>query len=174
MDVVTPFLQGELNEEIYMKQPEGYDDKSGRVCKLNKSIYGLKQAGRVWNIKLDKALYRFGLQRAKNDACIYYNKTSTLFVAVYLDDFLIFHTTKDELNEIREFLHNTFRMKDIGNAKTCVGINITVGENFIELDQSRYIEKILDRFGMTDSKPVKTPCDLNQKLSAKMSPKKFH
>lgn len=71
MDAITAFLQGDLDEEIYMAQPKMYDDGSGNVCRLNKAIYGLKQAGRQWNIKLDDALSKFGLQKSKMDPCIY-------------------------------------------------------------------------------------------------------
>lgn len=168
MDAVTAFLQGDLEEDIYMRQPEGFDDGSGRVCKLNRSIYGLKQSGRLWNIKLDQALYRFGLKRAKNDPCIYFNSKLTIFITIYVDDFLILYKNDKELNEIRKYLHETFQMKDLGVAKNCVGIEINRGKDFIELNQTKYIQKILQRFGMSDCKPVKTPCELHQKLSAEV------
>lgn len=71
MDAITAFLQGELEEEIYMKQPEGFEDGTDRVCLLKRAVYGLKQAGRQWNIKLDAALQRFGLKKSKLDPCIY-------------------------------------------------------------------------------------------------------
>lgn len=165
MDAVTAFLQGDLDEDIFMQQPEGFNDGTGKVCKLNRSIYGLKQSGRLWNIKLDNAMYRFGLRRAKNDPFIYFDKSANIYIAVYVDDLLIFYKDDEKFEEIRKCLHETFRMKDIGHADSCVGINITRGKDCIELDQAKYIQKIFERFGMSDCKPVKTPADSNQKLS---------
>lgn len=165
MDVVTAFLQGDLNEEIYMDQPEIFNDGTNRVCKLNKSIYGLKQAGRQWNIKLDEKLRIFGLIKSKTDPCIYYTNNLGLMIAIYVDDFLIFFKEIDELNKLKEFLNKEFLMKDLGEAKSCLGIKITQGENYIEIDQIAYIREILNRFGMEDCKPVGTPRDINQKLS---------
>lgn len=168
MDAITAFLQGDLEEEIYMEQPEGYHDGTDRVCKLNKAVYGLKQAGRQWNIKLDVALKTFGLTKSKMDPCIYFSGDLRLLVAIYVDDFLLFYKDEERLRGIRDFLNGKFRMKDIGPAKNCIGIRICQGNNFIELDQSNYIKEILTRFGMQDSKPVKTPSDTSQKLSVQM------
>lgn len=89
MDAVTAFLQGDLEEEIFMMQPEHFDDGTSKVCKLNRSIYGLKQAGRQWNFKLDAALKKFGLIKSQTDPCIYYTKDKRLIIAIYVDDFLI-------------------------------------------------------------------------------------
>lgn len=165
MDAVTAFLQGELTESIYMEQPESYSDGTKRVCKLNKAIYGLKQAGRQWNLKLDAALLDFGLGKSKLDPCVYYAGKMELIVAIYVDDFLIFYKTERTLNEIKKFLSSTFKMKDIGPAKSCLGININQGDDYIELDQTSYINDILDHYGMKDCKPMGTPSDTNQKLS---------
>lgn len=78
MDVVTAFLQGDIEEDIFMEQPPGYNDNSGRVCKLNKSIYGLKQAGRNWNKKLDATLKNYGLKSSMHDQCIYFSPKNDL------------------------------------------------------------------------------------------------
>jgi hypothetical protein len=166
MDAVTAFLQGELNESIYMEQPEKYDDGTNKVCKLNKAIYGLKQAGRQWNKKLDTALLKFGLVKCKTDPCIYHDNKLNLLVAIYVDDFLIFYKQKNELEGICEFLNNNFKMKDIGEAKSCIGIRIQQYDGCMELDQERYILDVLERFGMSDCKPVGTPSDTSIKLSA--------
>lgn len=168
MDAITAFLQGDLDEEIYMEQPEGYNDGTGRVCKLRKAVYGLKQAGRQWNIKLDAALKTFGLTKSKMDPCIYFSGDLCLLVAIYVDDFLLFYKDEEKLRAIKDFLNREFQMKDIGPAKNCIGIKIRQGKDFIELDQSNYIKEILERFGMQDSKPVKTPSDTSQKLSVQM------
>lgn len=165
MDAVTAFLQGDLEEEIYMEQPEDYQDGTNRVCKLNRSIYGLKQAGRQWNLKLDVALRKFGLQKSKMDPCIYYTGDLCILIAIYVDDFLLFCKSESKLAEIKEYLHRTFKMKDMGPVANCIGINIRQDDQVIEIDQCGYVEEILSRFNMQDCKPVKNPADTSTKLS---------
>jgi transposase InsO family protein len=171
MDAVTAFLQGELSEEIYMDQPDGFEDDTGRVCRLKKSIYGLKQAGREWNTKLDAALIRYGLNKSKMDPCIYYLKNGSLIVAVYVDDFLIFYQEKKVLDEMKKFLCENFLMKDLGPAKACLGLRITQKESSIQLDQNQYVLEILEKFGMSESKPVGTPMSMD-KLCKNKNPEK--
>lgn len=166
MDAITAFLQGELTEEIYTEQPESFKDGTNRVCRLNKAIYGLKQAGRVWNQKLDGFLIKVGFTKSKCDPCVYIK--ANLIIAVYVDDLLIFYKYVSDLNDVRKQLHTNFRMKDIGEAKCCLGINIHQGTNYIELDQSRYILEVLEKFGMAQCKPCKSPSELNLKLTKSM------
>lgn len=96
MDAVTAFLQGDIKEELYMQQPVGFEDGTNRVCKLNKAIYGLRQAGRQWNKKLDAFLIEIGFMRSLSDPCVYVK--NKLIIAIYVDDFLIFYSNLDELN----------------------------------------------------------------------------
>lgn len=168
MDAITAFLQGELNEEIFMEQPDCYNDGTEKVCKLNRAIYGLKQAGRQWNLKLDAALKKFSLKRCQTDPCIYYSGNLKLIIAIYVDDFLIFYKNGNELMELKSFLHVTFKMKDLGNINKCLGIHIQQKDNCIQMDQSKYIREILERFEMSDCKPVGTPSDTSLKLSVNM------
>lgn len=169
MDAVTAFLQGDLSEEIYMLQPDGCSDGSKRVCKLNKSMYGLKQSGRQWNKKLEQMLKSFGLRKSKVDPCVYFAEDKQLIVAIYVDDILIFWRDAAIRDKLKAALCDAFHMKDMGMAKQCIGLNITYDESGgIWLDQSKYIHDILARFGMSDCKPVKTPSDPNQKLSIEM------
>lgn len=122
IDAITAFLQGPLDEEIYMAQPDGFGDGTNRVCKLNKAVYGLKQAGRQWNLKLDRALKEYGLKRSNSDPCIYFGEN--IILAIYVDDFLIFFKLEKELMKLKQFLHTNFRMKDIGEAKNALGMRI--------------------------------------------------
>lgn len=160
MDAVTAFLQGDLSEVIYMEQPLFFDDGSGRVCKLSKSIYGLKQAGRVWNLKLDKMLKNFGLIRSLNDPCLYISSTAKLYVAIYVDDFLILYRDDTELEKLKTALDKSFSMKDLGRATSIIGMRIQYDGNSVSLDQTVYIEEVLKRFGMSDSKGVSTPGEI--------------
>lgn len=167
LDAITAYLHGEVSEEIYMEQPEGYNDGSQRVCKLNKAIYGLKQAGRLWNEKLEKALFSFGLKKSKTDPCIYFKEDMRLLIAIYVDDFLIFYVEKDDLSKIHSFLNENFRMKDVGPISHCLGMRIVMKDGHVSMDQERYTRDILKRFEMLDCKPVGTPSDTHSKLSVK-------
>lgn len=175
MDAVTAFLHGDLSDEIYMRQPELFDDGTGRVCRLNKSLYGLKQASCVWNQKLDAALKHFGLIATKSDACVYHilRDRSILVVAVYVDDVIIISNDIELKNALKNHLSNKFKMKDMGPAKFVLGMRITrdVKSGSISIDQSQYIRNILDRFGMSDCNSLSTPMDANQKLTSDMCPK---
>lgn len=175
MDAITAFLQGDLEETIYMRQPDFFDDKTGRVCKLKRSIYGLKQASRQWNIKLSKALIACGFKQCETDSCIYIrcNKGSLIIVAVYVDDLLILWNNESWKNELKRKLTSQFKMKDLGKASNILGIRIQRNEQLgtISLDQQNYAEAILRRFNMDDCNPVKTPVDINQRLTSEMSPK---
>lgn len=175
MDAVTAFLNGQLKEEIYMEQPESFNDGSNRVCKLHKSLYGLKQASRVWNKSLNQVLLNFGLKRSAADQCIYYRieGSNVLIVAIYVDDVFIFSNQLEWQNDLKRELSSNFRMKDMGEATSILNtIRITRDrkKGTISIDQSRYLIELLDRFGMTDCNPVSTPVDVNQKISAKLSP----
>lgn len=166
MDAITAFLQGDLIEDIFMEQPEGFHDGTKRVCQLNRAVYGLKQAGRVRNRKLDGYLTSIGFIKSLCDPCVYVK--ANLIIAVYVDDLLIFYRNDHELNETRQLLHKKFRMKDIGLAKCCLGIHINQDTNYIELSQSKYIIDVLKKFGMAQCKPCGTPSELNQKLTKDM------
>ena len=174
MDVVTAFLHGDVQEAIYMQQPEAYDDGSGRVCRLKKALYGLKQASRQWNLKLNDVLKRAGYKRCKTDSCVYvqHNENSTVAVAVYVDDLLIFFNNETLKDQLKSTLKEHFCMKDLGAAKSILGIRIDYDfeKGVLSLDQQKYTESILRKFRMLDCDPVRLPSDPNQKLTALISP----
>lgn len=166
MDAITAFLQGDLHEEVYMDQPERYEDGTRRVCKLNKAIYGLKQAGRQWNIKLSVSLIEFGLKKSQLDPCVFYGES--LIVLIYVDDMLIFYKAERDLNDIRDHMFKHFHMKDIGAATECIGMRISREKGQIQIDQEKYVDEILQKFDMLDCKTSKTPSDPSIKLSITM------
>ncbi|CAK1591319.1 unnamed protein product [Parnassius mnemosyne] len=153
-----------------MSQPECYKEND-QVCHLHKSIYGLKQASRQWNVKLNNALLKIGLKRSKIDPCIYYsvNKSKMIFIAVWVDDFMIFTNDKKTATGIKVKLKEEFNMKDLGEIKQCIGININRDRKAggIMLDQEKYINQVLERFGMSACKPVHTPIEVNMKFDKK-------
>lgn len=174
MDAITAFLQGELFEDIYIKKPEGFrcDEK---VLKLQKSIYGLKQSSRLWNIKLKGVLLKFGLKQSQIDPCIFYylKDTKKLYIAVYVDDLLIFSNDNLLKTKLKSCLKNNFEMKDLGAANSFLGLRISRDRESgkLYIDQEQYIQDLLNRFGMTNCNPCKTPMDHTVKLSKTMSPK---
>lgn len=147
MDVVTAFLQGDLEEEIFMDQPEFFNDGSTMVCRLNKAVYGLKQDGRPWNRKLDSFPISIGFNKSRADPCVYVKQG--LIIAIYVDDFLIFYTDDHILNELRHKLYQKFQMKDVGEARNCLGMRIIRGNDFIEIGQIHYVYVLLQKFGIT-------------------------
>lgn len=170
MDAVSAFLQGDVEEEIYMVQPPMYENGNDTdVCLLKKSLYGLKQASRNWNRKLDKTLIEIGLNRSSIDPCIYYNingeKNITL-LAIYVDDLILLTNCKSTKSYIKQKLCEKFSMKDLGELKYCIGWHVTRDRKngIMYIDQKKYIQEILHKYGMSDCKPVKTPIDPQTKL----------
>lgn len=168
MDAITAFLQGELSEEIYMKQPDFYNDGTEKVCLLRKSIYGLKQASRVWNLKLRGVLIEAGYKSSQMDPCIFFKLDGhgMIFIAIYVDDVLYFTNSAELKANLQHILTSKFKMKDMGVAEFCVGLRITrdKARGIIYLDQQKYIGEVLERFNMTNCKSIDTPCDANQRL----------
>lgn len=173
MDVVSAFLNGPLNEDVYMDQPKYFSDDSKRVCKLKKSIYGLKQSGRNWNLLLNQTLTEFGLTRTISDQCVYVarSESSIMIVMVWVDDILIAFDKRNEEKRLREALESRFKMKYLGDANIILGIKITRDreKRTISIDQRQYIETVLNRFGMENSNAVGAPMDVNTKYSRDMT-----
>jgi hypothetical protein len=128
IDVKTAFLNGNLEEEVYMDKPEGFllNEKEHMVCKLNKSIYGLKQASRQWYLKFNDTITSFGFKENIVDQCIYLKVSGSkfLFLILYVDDILLASSDLGLLHETNEFLSKNFKMKDMGEATYVIGIEI--------------------------------------------------
>jgi hypothetical protein len=168
MDVKTAFLNGDLEEEIYMEQPEGFviHGQEQKVCKLDKSLYGLKQAPKQWHEKFDNLMISNGFKVNESDKCIYYkseNDTCTI-ICLYVDDLLIFGPNISAINNVKSLLCNNFDMKDLREASVILGIKITRSEHGISLDQTHYVEKILKKYNYFDCKPANTSYDASVKL----------
>ncbi|KAK3888840.1 hypothetical protein Pcinc_007106 [Petrolisthes cinctipes] len=168
MDVTTAFLNGTLMEEVYMKQPDGFVEqgKETMVCKLKKSIYGLKQSPRCWNYALDSSLRELGFVQTSGDPCIYVNLEEFFIVAVYVDDIILACNCDDKVRKVKDSLASQFKLKDLGELQYFLGVKVVQNtvKGQIWIGQPLYIENILKKFGMEDSKPVETPVDPNQKV----------
>ena len=169
MDVKTTFLNGDLDEEIYMEQPEGIivPGQEKKVCRLVKSLYGLKQAPVQWHEKIDSVMMTNGFKINECDKCVYVKNTEHGFVIIclYVDDILIMGSNNEVIKTTKEMFNNKFDMKDLGVVDVILGIKISKTSNGLILSQSHYIEKILKKFKQDDSSPMRKPVDVNLHLS---------
>ncbi|KAJ9568535.1 hypothetical protein OSB04_004501 [Centaurea solstitialis] len=158
MDVKTAFLNGKLTEDVYMEQPEGFEDPKNpnKVCKLLKSIYGLKQASRSWNLHFDERIKEFGFTKSEFEPCVYtkFSGSIVAFLVLYVDDILLIGNDVPTLQSVKSWLSKCFQMKDLGEAAYILGIKIykNRSKRLIGLSQSTYIDKILKKFRMDESK----------------------
>ena len=158
VDVVGAYLNSDLNEEIYMKQPPGFDDGTGRVWRLHKALYGLKQAGRAWNEKLNKVLVNdLKFTRCQADPCVYIRRSGDILtiIIVHVDDMAILASSTSAMTHIKEELRPYFPTTDIGEITTFVGIQVVRDrqKRTITIHQHRYIQTVLERFHMELSHP---------------------
>ncbi|KAJ9566010.1 hypothetical protein OSB04_001976 [Centaurea solstitialis] len=177
MDVTTAFLNGELEEEIFMHQPEGFvfPGKEGHVCKLIKSLYGLKQSPRQWYKRFDAFVTAHGLSNSSYDSCVYFKKCddgSILYLLLYVDDMLIAAKDMGEVQKVKDQLNSEFDMKDLVAAKKILGMEIVRDRKArkLYLSQEGYVQKVLHHFGMSEAKSVNTPFAPHFRLSSALSP----
>ncbi|KAK9024865.1 hypothetical protein V6N11_064771 [Hibiscus sabdariffa] len=158
MDVKTAFLNGKLEEDVYMTQPEGFVtlENVRKVCKLQRSIYGLKQASRSWNLCFNEAIQEFGFIRNEDEPCVYKKFSGSIvsFLILYVDDILIIGNDVPTLQSIKTWLSSCFSMKDLGEEAYILGVKIyrDRSRRLLGLSQSTYIDKVLKRFSMEESK----------------------
>ena len=166
MDIVTAYLYGSLNSDIYMKIPEGlklpeaYKSKSREMysIKLQRSLYGLKQSGRMWYNRLSEYLMKEGYKSNEISPCVFIKRSVSNFViiAVYVDDLNIIGSP-EEIEKAAHLLKKEFEMKDLGITKLCIGLQIEHYDKGIFVHQSNYIQKMLKRFNMDKAHPLYTP-----------------
>ena len=165
MDVKSAYLNGDLDEEIYMEQPEGaaIPGKQDYVCRLRKSLYGLKQAGRTWHHKINRALQQRGFIPLESDHCVYVRKqnTSIIIIALYVDDLLLAASELKELRSFKQDLTREFEMEDLGEATFILGIEILRDRKrrAITITQTAYINTLLERHGHADAYCTATPME---------------
>jgi len=154
MDVKTTFLNGELEENVYMDQPMRFSiaGKKHIVCKLKKSIYGLKQVSCQWHLKFNDSIVSFGFKENTVGRCIYLkvNRSKVIFLILYVDDILLATNDLGLLHETKKFLSSNFEMKDMGEVSYVIWIEVFINrsQGFLGLSQKAYINKVLERFRM--------------------------
>lgn len=166
-DVKTAFLNGDLEENVYMKQPVGFSDNTNKVCKLRKSLYGLKQSSRCWNQKFKDFIEKFGFKSSKADPCVFVklDETNTVILCIYVDDGMIFGNSDEIIDKIIEHLKQKFEI-EVVEAVCFLGIEIDrLDDGSIFVHQAAYARKVIRKFNMENCNPVGVPSDTNQRLS---------
>lgn len=173
-DVKTAYLNGSLDEEIFMTQPEGFviPGQESKVCRLVKSLYGLKQAGRQWNICFNNFLSAFSLKQLKTDTCVFINNGfnlesppshGLLILAIYVDDGLLLSNSPALMDECLDHLRQKFEITS-GEVSTFVGLQIETQGSKLLLHQKDYIERVSERFGVSNCKYTPTPMNSSLQL----------
>uniref|UniRef100_A0A5S6QJY9 Integrase catalytic domain-containing protein n=1 Tax=Trichuris muris TaxID=70415 RepID=A0A5S6QJY9_TRIMR len=170
VDVKSAYLYGKLAEEIYMKLPEGYEHTVGKVARLLRPIYGLKQSGRVWNETLTVFLEKLGFQRQWSSSCVYVS-SNQIIIVVYVDDILLFHSDPKEIDKVVQVMKGEYDIHDLGELSFILGVKIHKMKHELRMNQSAYIESILRKFKMELCKPASTPLDPSVELSVADCPK---
>jgi hypothetical protein len=169
MDVKSAFLNGDLKEEVYVHQPPGFaiPGKEGKLFRLRKALYSLRQAPRAWNAKLDSTLKRMGFMPSPHEATIYRrgNGENVLLVGVYVDDLVITDTKDAEVAAFKEEIKATFHMSDLGHFAFYLGIEVHQIDSGITLRQMTYTKRIVELAGLTNCNLALTPMEERLKLS---------
>ena len=169
LDIKNVFLHGDLTKEVYMEQPPGFvaQGESGLVCKLHRSLYGLKQSPRAWFSRFSSVVQEFGMIRSAADHSVFYHHSSTgkcIYLIVYVDDIVITSTDQDGIQKLKQHLFSHFQTKDLGKLKYFLGIEVPQSNSRVVISQRKYTLNILTDTGMLDCKPVDTSMDPNVKL----------
>ncbi|GKA26929.1 retrovirus-related pol polyprotein from transposon TNT 1-94 [Tanacetum coccineum] len=169
LDINNAFLHEDLNEEVYMALPSGYNKKvpPNSVCKLTKSLYGLKQANRKWFTKLTTFLITLGFTQSHADTSLftYYTKDISLVLLIYVDDILITGNSISFINTIKQKLHQTFSIKDLGPLHYYLGIEFIRNSKGMVMTQRKYALNLIEHAGLVNVKHARTPLDPNIKLT---------
>ena len=164
MDVKSAYLHAPIDEEIYVNQPAGYVTPN-KVWRLNKSLYGLKQSGRNWHQTLNSYLKEQGFDQSTADPCVFikHESNDVTILLVWVDDIIIATNTTDLMSDIKSKLSLKFRMKDLGELSSFLGIKFQQSKEKVTMSQEHYLRNVLKSFGMEDCKPRSTPCEPNLK-----------
>ncbi|KAL5224135.1 hypothetical protein ABZP36_010774 [Zizania latifolia] len=169
MDVKPTFHNGELVEEVYIRQPPSFiiDGHEDKVLRLDKALYRWRQALHAWNAKIDETLVALGFSHSASEHAVYAHSkgTSRLLVGVYVDDLIITGNDANEIAKFKQEMSARFKMSDLCLLYFYLGIEVHQGGDGIELSQTAYVCKILERTGMLSCNPYHTPIEAHLKLS---------
>lgn len=169
MDVKSAFLNGDLQEEVYVEQPAGFITASDehKVLKLKKALYGLHQAPRAWYAKLDNTLAMLGFGRRPSEPALYTRRSGSQLVVVgmYADDLVITGTNSCDIDKFKAEMASEFKMSDLGLLRYYLGIEVKQSSKGISLNQGAYAAKILERSGMAGCNSCHAPMEPRLKMS---------
>ncbi|KAD7117348.1 hypothetical protein E3N88_04616 [Mikania micrantha] len=169
LDINNAFLQGHHTESVYMSQPSGFIDPSlpNHVCKLNKAIYGLRQASRAWYDELKNFVLSNHLKPTISDPSLFINlsTSSPIYILVYIDDIIITDPSTSLITSFSSSLSNRFSLKDLGSLSYFLGVEILPHQHGLFMSQSKYILDILTKANMTDCKSASTPMTTSETLN---------
>lgn len=169
LKINNAFLHGDLHEEVFMEIPQGLEvDSPGLVCKLKKSLHGLKQASRQWYDKLTETLCTKGFIHSTSDYSLFYKVTpsSTVFVAVYVDDIILTGTDFQKIQDLKSFLYLQFKIKDLGRLHYFLGLEVIYQDAGLLISQRKFIMDLLKEFDCLGYSPVSSPLDSSAELHA--------
>nr|KYP66838.1 Retrovirus-related Pol polyprotein from transposon TNT 1-94 [Cajanus cajan] len=170
LDVKSAFLNGPLDEDVFIVQPPGFISKGNeqKVLKLRKALYGLKQAPRAWNKRVDTFLHSVGFQKCSVEHGVYVkmvSSTKILIICLYVDDLLITGNSSADIESLKQSLKKEFEMTDLGILSYFLGLEFAYTEKGIFMHQKKYISEVLKRFNMMGCNPAETPAEINGKLT---------
>jgi hypothetical protein len=170
LDIKNAFLHRDLQEEVYMEIPPGFttNQTKGKVLRLKKSLYGLKQSPRTWFDRFRRAMCDMGYRHCNGDHTLFYRYIGNhiTILAVYVDDIIITEDDTVEIVRLEEDLSKEFEVKDLGQLRYFLGIEIARSPKGIVLSQRKYVLDLLNKTGMLGCRPASTPIDQNHKLCA--------
>jgi len=166
MDIKGAYLNGMLKEHIYMHQPEGYEDGTNHICLLIKTLYGLKQAGREWNIEFDNKVKKHNFTQLLSDPCVYirHDHNGIAIITVWVNNLLLFASSDKAMTAMEDNVKSEWQMTELGEPFKIVGIEIAINERSVTISQKKYIENILEKEGLKRANPIGMPLNPNTPL----------
>jgi hypothetical protein len=167
MDIKNAFLNGDLSEEIYMQPPPGLSHPPDKVCRLRRAFYSLKQAPRAWFAKFNSTVSRLGFSISSYDSALFLRRTSkgSILLLLYVNDMIITGDDLSRIQELKDFLSQNFKIKNLGHLSYFLGLEINSSDDDFYLTQAKYTSDLLSRAGLTDHKIVDTLIELNVHLT---------
>jgi hypothetical protein len=169
IDIQNAFLHGVLEEEVYMKQPLGFEDSSkpsNFICRLKKTLYGLKQAPKAWHSRLTRKLHDLGFKSlvANTSLLVFRQKGLTIYMLIYVDDIIIVSSSNQAIDKLIQKLKVDFAVKDLGTLDYFLGIEVKAAKNGVLLSQKRYALDLLRKANIEKCKSISTPMSATEKL----------
>ena len=168
MDMKGAFLYGPITDDVYVKQPPGFEDPDypHRVYKLSKALYGLHQAPRIWYETLSKYLLEHGFTRGQIDPTLFMMKDGKdlLCVQIYVDDIIFGSTSPSMCRQFEQLMKAWFEMSSMGEINFFLGLQVKQSADGIFIHQAKFVDKLLKKFKMQDCQSIRTPTDVNGRI----------